>query len=506
MTALPPPPRDQRSSALHELRTLVQSFHAVVAIETPEEERVAALVRAAGVDLFIPVHEWTLTTGLRNAASREVVSGTSDPKRLLAHLRGFDNSVIVLLLDLTRHLSDPVTCRLFREVAHEFSRKQSTLVLCADPLEIPPELRHLVTPLDLPLPTAEELREVLRKAVDVLRQTNRTAIQVDDRVLEQMVRHLGGMTLAQARQAVAFAVLGDNRLDESDLREIIARKAKLLRGASAVEFLPPDLNRTELGGFAGLKAWLQRAAVGFSSQARELGLQAPRGVLIVGVQGCGKSLAAKAIAREWRMPLLKFDAAGLYDKFIGESEKNFRRAIATAEAMAPAVLWIDEIEKAMGSGGSSSDADGGLSRRLFGAFLTWLQENRGEVFVVATANDLSALPPELLRKGRFDEIFFVDLPSDDERRDILALHLRLRKQDPANFALDLLSEQSPGYSGAELEQAVVSSLYRALHLKRELDTELLLAELRYIIPLSVSRREDIERLRDLARNRFVNVH
>lgn len=503
---LPNPPRDPRSAALHELRTLVQSFHSVVAIETPEEERVASLVRAAGVDLFIPVHEWTLTTGLRNSATREAIAGTSDPKRLLAHLRSIDTSIIVTLFDLTRHLSDPVTCRLFRETAHEFSRRQSTLVLCADPLEIPPELRHLVTPFDLPLPTAEELREVVRKAVDVLRQTNRTAIQIDDRVLDQMVRHLGGMTMAQARQMVGAAVLGDNRLDEHDLREIVSRKARLLRGASAVEFLPPDLNRTELGGFTGLKSWLKRAAVGFTHQARELGLQPPRGVLIVGVQGCGKSLAAKAIAREWKMPLLKFDASGLYDKFIGESEKNFRRAIATAEAMAPAVLWIDEIEKAMGSGAAASDSDGGLSRRLFGAFLTWLQENRREVFVVATANDLSALPPELLRKGRFDEIFFVDLPGDQERRDILSLHLRQRKQDPNTFALDLLVEQSRGYSGAELEQAVISSLYRALHLQRELDTELLLAELRYIIPLSVSRREDVNRLREIARDRFVNVH
>jgi len=506
MTTLPPQPRDPRAAAVHELRTLVQSFHTVVAIETPEEERVAALVRSAGVDLFIPVHEWTLTSGLRNAANREVVTGTTDPKRMLAHLRGFENSVIVTLFDLSRHLSDPLTCRLFREVAHEFSRRQSTLVLCADPLDIPAELRHLVTPFDLPLPTAEELREVVRKAVDVLRQTNRTAILIEDRILEQFVRHLGGMTLAQARQAVAFAVLGDTRLDEHDLRAVISRKAKLLRGASAVEFLPPDLNHTELGGFSGLKSWLKRAAVGFTSEAKELGLPTPRGVLIVGVQGCGKSLAAKAIAREWRMPLLKFDASGLYDKFIGESEKNFKRAIATAEAMAPAVLWIDEIEKAMGSGAAASDADGGLSRRLFGSFLTWLQENRREVFVVATANDLSALPPELLRKGRFDEIFFVDLPSDDERRDIISLHLRLRKQDPSHFAIDLLAEQSRGYSGAELEQAVVSSLYRALHMQRELDTELLLAELRYIIPLSVSRREDVERLRELARDRFVTVH
>jgi SpoVK/Ycf46/Vps4 family AAA+-type ATPase len=244
--------------------------------------------------------------------------------------------------------------------------------------------------------------------------------------------------------------------------------------------------------------------MGFTQEARALNLSPPRGLLIVGVPGCGKSLAAKVIARDWKLPLVKLDAGRLFDKYIGESEKNFRKAIAMAESMAPLVLWIDEVEKGMVATGGG-EADAGLSRRLFGAFLTWLQEKRQEVFVVATANDLSILPPELLRKGRFDEIFFVDLPDLQEREAILKIHLTLRKQDPVAFDLAKIVAACDGFSGAEIEQAVVASMYRALSLKKPLDTELLLEEIRHTRPLSTSRREDIERLREMARDRFVNV-
>jgi SpoVK/Ycf46/Vps4 family AAA+-type ATPase len=227
-------------------------------------------------------------------------------------------------------------------------------------------------------------------------------------------------------------------------------------------------------------------------------------MMLVGVQGCGKSLAAKVVARSWKLPLLKLDVGRLFDKYIGESERNFRRAIAQAEAMSPAVLWLDEIEKAFASGGSG-DADGGLGRRLFGFFLTWLQEKRSDVFVVATANDLTSLPPELLRKGRFDEIFFVDLPDAESRRAIFEIHLKLRRQDPAGIDVAALVLASEGFSGAEIEQAVISGLYRALHAQQQLSTQLLLEELGETVPLFVSRREDVERLRETARGRFVPV-
>jgi SpoVK/Ycf46/Vps4 family AAA+-type ATPase len=242
--------------------------------------------------------------------------------------------------------------------------------------------------------------------------------------------------------------------------------------------------------------------VGFSDAARALNLDPPHGVLIVGVQGCGKSLAAKVVARTWRLPLLKLDAGRLYDKYVGETERSLPRAIALAEAMAPAVLWIDEIEKGMAPGGSDG-GDGGVSRRILGSFLTWMQEKRRPVFVVATANDLSLLPAEMLRKGRFDEIFFVDLPTAGERRAILEIHLRLRKQEPAAFDLALVVAATNGFSGAELEQVVVGALYRALHARVAPAVALLLEEARATVPLSVSRAEALAELRAAARGRFV---
>jgi len=316
------------------------------------------------------------------------------------------------------------------------------------------------------------------------------------------VQALSGLTLNQARQAVAWAVLDDDALTAQDIPRVLRRKCEAVRDEGLLEFYPPEDNTFELGGFDRLKAWLERARVGFTSEARALGLPAPRGILIVGVQGCGKSLAAKAIARAWKQPLLKLDAGRLYDKFIGESEKNLRKALDFAEAIAPSILWIDEIEKGFAHGG---EADGGLSQRILGSFLTWLQERQSPVFVAATANDVLALPPELLRKGRFDEIFFVDLPRAAEREAIFRIHLALRRQDPAGFDLAALTSASDGFSGAEIEQAITSGLYRALHVRQALTTAMLCEEMRGTQPLSVSRREDVERLRDMARGRFVAV-
>jgi SpoVK/Ycf46/Vps4 family AAA+-type ATPase len=322
---------------------------------------------------------------------------------------------------------------------------------------------------------------------------------------EAILRALQGLTLHQARQAVAQCLVERGALSADDVQTILKRKVQAIKDGGLLEYYPLEDNRFELGGFTNLKAWLERAQVGFTDEAKSLNLTPPRGIMLVGVPGCGKSLAAKAIAREWRLPLLKLDAGRLFDKFVGESEKNFRRAIEMAESLSPIVLWIDEIEKAMVAGGGNGDADAGLSRRLFGAFLTWLQEKKQDVFVVATANDLSSLPPELLRKGRFDEIFFVDLPDDAERDAIWKIHLGLRKQDSAQFELGKIVSASDGFSGSEIEQAVVAGLYRALHRKIPLTTDLLIVELTHTVPLSVTRREDIDALRQMAEGRFVNV-
>ena len=490
------------STSVHELKNLALSFHPVVSIETREEERVDHLVEALGMELSVPVFEWTVTRGLVQWPARAPNRSTQEPAAMLAHLECLTVEAIFLLKDFARHLEDPAVARLFAEVAQKCSETHSTLLLVGAGLRYPPELEHLVVPYELALPSRKELQNVVGAVIRSLDRRAPAQLELAPEDMDALLDALRGLTLNQARQAVARAVIQDGVLDPGDLAGILETKARAIASGGLLEYFPAEDNPFELGGFARLKEWLERTRVGFSAEARELNLSAPRGLLLVGVQGCGKSLAAKCIARAWRLPLLKLDSGRLYDKYMGETEKNLRRATELAESMAPVVLWIDELEKAFARGG---EQDGGTSERVLGAFLTWLQEKDEAVFVVATANDVRALPPELLRKGRLDEIFFVDLPDPDERREIFRIHLSHRKQEPERFDLGYLAEATEGWSGAEIEQAVTSSLYSALHAKRDLDTTRIIEEVTRTVPLSVSRREDVEALRAMARDRFVPV-
>jgi SpoVK/Ycf46/Vps4 family AAA+-type ATPase len=367
-------------------------------------------------------------------------------------------------------------------------------------IHLPAELAREAIPFALHLPDRDELQQLVHQILRTLNRQHALSVTLGLEGMESLLQALSGLTLNQARQAVAWAVLDDNAVTAADIPRLLRRKGDAVREEGLLEFYPPEDNTFQLGGLEHLKAWLERARVGFTPEARSLGLPPPRGILIVGVQGCGKSLAAKVIARTWNQPLLKLDAARLYDKFIGESEKNLRKALEFAEATAPCILWIDEIEKGFAAGG---EADAGLSQRMLGSFLTWLQERDAPVFVAATANDVLALPPELLRKGRFDEIFFVDLPDASSREEIFRIHLALRRQDPSKFNLEALIGASEGFSGAEIEQAITAGLYRALHDKQPMTDAMLCEEMRGTQPLSVARREDVERLRETARGRFV---
>ncbi len=493
-----------QSTSVHDLKTLILSFHPVIVIETVEEERVQSLLAAVADQVMQPLFEWSVTRGLKRASDHALIGQTADPLALLRHISGLTVTGIFLLKDFAKHLEDAKLARQFREVAWTYSKRRSTLVLSGSDVQLPTEIEQEAVRYKLQLPDRDELRRTMSTVLESLKVERKVDVRFTQEEREEFLQVLQGMTLHQARQAVAYTVLEKKELTGDAIQVAIDQKAQMVREGGLMEYYPVKDNRYQLGGFANLKSWLQRAHMGFSPEAQAMNLAPPRGILIVGVPGCGKSLSAKVIAREWKLPLLKLDAGRLLDKYIGESEKNFRKAIAMAEAMAPVVLWIDEIEKALVSTGGG-DADGGLSRRLFGAFLTWLQEKRQEVFVVATANDLTILPPELLRKGRFDEIFFVDLPNPEEREAILTIHLALRKQDPARFSLPQIVAACDGFSGAEIEQALVASLYRSLSQKRSLDTELILEEIRQTIPLSVTRREDIEHLRQVAQGRFVSV-
>ncbi len=510
-------------TSVHDLRALVRSCHPLIVIETVEEERVLTLLSSVAGQERVPIYEWSVTRGLTKLEDGRTASRmTAAPLAVLQHLSSLTVEAIFWLKDLAAHLNDPAVARQLREVGQRFGQSRATCVVTGHPLSLPPDLEKLAVRYDLQLPDRAELDLVVQGVLHSLgkgappsasrsvplagspvRGARKAPPPLAPEDYEAVLRALKGLTLHQARQVVSHCVIEDGILSVSDVHKILARKAQAIKEGGLLEYYPVEDNRFELGGFAALKTWLERAHLGYSEEAKALNLAPPRGILLVGVPGCGKSLAAKVIARQWKMPLLKLDAGRLFDKFIGESEKNFRKAIEMAESLAPIVLWIDELEKAMNPGGG--DTDGGLSRRLFGAFLTWLQEKQQEVFVVATANDLSVLPPELLRKGRFDEIFFVDLPDEAERETIWSIHLRIRKQEPGTFDLKHIVSASDGFSGAEIEQAVVAALYRALHAKRPLETEHLLEELRQTVPLSVSRHEDIDQLRRLAQERFVNV-
>ncbi|MFZ0428705.1 MAG: AAA family ATPase [Acidobacteriota bacterium] len=493
------------ASTLHDIRTLILSYHPIIVFETVEEERVDSIVEAVASELGLDLFQWTVTSGLRRRGHSAPYHQTNQPVILLKYIAGLTVEGLFELKDFAAYLDNTEVRRLTRELGQAFSGTKSTLIISGDSVKLPGELAPMAAYCRLTLPGPEELRQAVRSLLHSLQQQHSFRMDLGPDDLEDLLRALRGLTLKQARQTLAYCILSDGRLSREDIARIVEKKGEMIRDQGLLEYYPAQANDYELGGFAGLCGWLERARVGFSAEARQFNLDPPKGILLVGVQGCGKSLAAKHVARSWGLPLLKLDAGRLFDKYIGESEKNFRKATLQAESMAPVVLWIDEIEKTFAAS-SNSDADGGLGQRILGSFLTWLQEKRQQVFVVATANDISALPPELLRKGRFDEVFFVDLPNAEERRQILRIHLRLRKQDPQRFDLDELVGKTEGFSGAEIEQAVIAALYGAIHDKKPLTSEGLAYAVASTLPLSVTRREDVDRLRKWARQRFVSAN
>ena len=307
-----------------------------------------------------------------------------------------------------------------------------------------------------------------------------------------------GLTLGEAENVFAKIIVKDGRLSGDDVNEVFAEKQQIIRKSGLLEYYATDETFSNVGGLAALKDWLQKRTIAFTDEARAFGLPAPKGILMLGVQGCGKSLCAKAVSCLWQLPLLRFDIGRMFGSLVGSSEENVRRAIAVAESVAPAILWVDEIDKAFAGAQGSGISDGGTTARVFGTFLTWLSEKTAPVFVVATANDISQLPPELLRKGRLDEIFFVDLPTKEERKEIFNIHLGKRGRDPQPFDLDSLVACSENFGGAEIEQAVISALYDAFYARHELATQHILEALLQTVPLARTMDEQIGRLRSWA--------
>ena len=532
---------------LERLKILINSSTPIVVMETVEELRAVSLVRHACSELNLAVFEWTIADGLARSGSNAAVAAQSqpyaraaatapqgsgedsrlvravlsslaadpsatktsiynstDPVQALANLESMTVEAVFILKDFHRHMESPVVVRRLRDVGQKFSLNRRTLVLTAPSIEMPPELASLVEFVDLPLPDQGRLREIIRETYQRLASTHTIKLQLDANGVDAMAANLRGLTEEEAERAISQALVARLALSPDCITDVLEAKKAQLKRSEMLEFVDATDNMASVGGLENLKNWLRQRQGAWEPRAREFGLEAPKGVIILGVQGCGKSLCARAVAGEWKLPLVKFDTAAIYDKYIGETEKRIQKVFKVAEGLAPCVLWIDELEKVFaGSGPDSASADAGVSARLLASFLSWMQDRKAPIFVAATCNNVTALPPELIRKGRFDELFFVDLPSAAERKQIFAIQLGKRKRNPADFDLDRVAEAAKGFSGAEIESIVQTALYAAFSAKRELAAEDLLTAISSTVPLSTTRAEEIAELRSWARERAV---
>ncbi|MEN8207308.1 MAG: AAA family ATPase [Pseudomonadota bacterium] len=485
---------------LKDLELIIDSGTPIILLETHDERRVQALFRRLATRLGKPLYRWSVATGLHRLDSDYAITKAKQkPAELLGHILAAREPGLYLLLDFHPWLDDPVTVRLLREAAQMHHSVAHTLVLVGPSLPTPPEIRTLAARFEFSLPTLEQLEELIHEEGEEWGRKHQKRVQASSDVISALARNLAGLTFTDARRLIRNAIVDDSMLTEGDLPEIMEAKYKLLDMGGVLAFEMDTEKFTDVAGMEKLKLWLENRREVFLSDEAPPGLDSPKGLLLLGVQGGGKSLAAKAVAGAWGLPLLRLDFATLYNKYYGETERNLRESLRTASIMAPCVLWIDEIEK-----GLSTDSDeGGPSKRILGTLLTWMAEREEKVFLVATANDIEALPPELLRKGRFDEIFFVDLPKPEVRVRIFEIHLRIRELDPADFNLDVLAAASAGFTGAEIEQAVVSALYTAHARGESLNTEHVRTEIENTRPLSVLMAEKINYLRTWAAERTV---
>jgi ATP-dependent 26S proteasome regulatory subunit len=484
----------------HDLEVLFKTQHPIIVIESHEEKRLLQLISRIGIQQYKPVYQWTITDGLKRL-DIDITSSLqkADEEQVLRQIREEKNAGIYILCDYHAYLENPVHVRLLKDIAQEYERNQITLVLLSHQIEIPPELLRLSASAVLALPTQKELEKIVLETANEWRKKTGTSVQSDPESFKLLLQNLSGLTVEDARRLARVAIFDDGAINADDLPQVMKAKHRLLRGDDVLSIEFDTARFADVGGLHSLKQWLEQRKPAFLGESKNGSLEPPRGMLLLGVQGGGKSMAAKATAAMYNVPLLRLDFAAIYNKYHGETERNLRESLKTAESMSPCVLWIDEIEKGI----SSSDSDGGTSQRVLGTLLTWMAEKKTPVFLVATANDIERLPAELIRKGRFDEIFFIDLPDTKVRQEIFAIHLHKRELTPTRFDTKMLANQSEGFSGAEIEQVIVSALYANHALGGDLETQQLLEEILRTKPLSVVMREKVAHLRQWAAERTV---
>jgi SpoVK/Ycf46/Vps4 family AAA+-type ATPase len=484
-----------------ELELMIRSRYPIIYLITWEEMRLKRFIQSLATSLNKQLYTWSASSGMES--NGRTVEENKTAEASLDFIEKSSDNAVFILKDFHPFLKEEmvVIIRRLRDLSVRLKRSYKTIIIISPILTIPPELEKEISVLDFPLPTLQEVADLLKTMIRSVEASRKVAINATPDVMERAVKAALGLTENEAENVFAKALVSSASFDERDIPLIISEKKQIIRKTGLLEYF--DLGETikNVGGLENLKKWLNERAYAFSERAREYGLPQPKGLLLLGVQGCGKSLVSKAVASLWQLPLLRLDVGQMFNSYIGASEANMRKAIKIAESIAPVVLWLDEVEKGFGGVTGSGNSDAGTTARVFATFLTWLQEKTSPVFVVATANNIDNLPPELVRKGRFDDIFFVDLPSAVERKEIFLIHLRKRGRAPERFDIESLAAATEGFSGAEIEQAVIDALYRAFPQNRDILTSDIEAVIKDTVPLSKTMSEDISRLRTWAKDR-----
>ncbi|MDJ0760756.1 MAG: AAA family ATPase [Woeseiaceae bacterium] len=489
----------------HDLELVLRSRTPMIVIETKDEARILDVLKSvtlrSSTSDYMPLFRWTITDGLQRLdIALEPQMMNSEPTDVLKHIRAVTKPGIYVLLDFHPFLNDPVHVRLLKDICIRYGEIARQLVLVSHQVKVPNELEAFSARLDMALPSETERQTIIERVANEWAEENPGArLQADPKAYKLLVNNLAGLTYADTERLARNAIYVDGAISKSDIPAVMQAKYELLNKGGGLQFEYDTAKFSDVGGLSRLKGWLSKRHAAFRGVDDTDHLDVPKGIMLIGIQGCGKSLAAKATAGVFGVPLLRLDFSALYNKYHGETERKLREALKTADVMEPCVLWIDEIEKGLAGRGGET----GTTQRVLGSFLTWLAEKTTRVFVVATANDISALPPELVRKGRFDEIFFVDLPDAKTRARIVDIHLRKRNQEPSRFDLGRIAGETEGFSGAELEQAVVAAFYLAHAASEDLSSEHILHEISQTQPLSVVMQERIAALRTWAEGRTV---
>jgi len=476
------------------IEILIRARYPLIQIVSSEEKRVEeclkTIVHDRGKRFFI----WSVTKGLEGD-DNTVAADLREPLKIMDHILDCDMNGLFLLKDFHPYLNDPVVIRKLRDMARDLKTSMKNVILLSPVLKVPLDVEKEMTIVDFDLPDPETLGGIVDDISSALPGGGTPWDNERGVTREKVIEAALGLTAEEAENVFAKSLVQTGRFD---ITVILSEKEQIIRKSGVLEYYRACAEMTEIGGLENLKHWLGKRSKAFTREARDFGLPEPKGVLMIGIPGCGKSLTAKAVSSLWQLPLLRLDVGKVFSSLVGSSEENVRKAIQTAESIAPSILWLDELEKGFSGMSSSGVSDGGTSARVFGTFLTWLQEKSSPVFVVATSNNISQLPPELLRKGRFDEIFFIDLPHHEERKAIFRIHLNKRRRDPENFDLDELSRYCRGYSGSEIEEVVISGLYDAFDNGSDINQQILCKASASLIPLSKTMNEEIKKIRDWA--------